>query len=838
MSGYTYYQYRDVKVLIAHRLFKMDGWTVYGYYADNSDPYTDYYDPAYWNGIATKNGYTLVVDHSTAQEERRHTYKVQADYSPEIAEKIRKLEKMTTANGASEAEEATAKAAISKLMEKQTAGEVTKEDYTPGHMANPPRCNWHIEKDGIIYDKGTGILKFSDVPDITNEGKLKAWQDFNNQTKEEYINKYITTYTNRWNATKEEAAKQAEYSYKRDQETYALLDQFNILINRFNTVAGGMVGNSGEDGYTYQNKKITKYRKVYKVQETNSGSFKAGQCFILKHSFNYARHAGTVYRFMQFGENSITGQRVSLKSNKTLTGLANSQNRFGHFRSDEAPAPEYPERDREKFLKWIESGSIAWCEVVEVQEPYEVDKCIKVDANGNEYKPTKAAKKAPEETANAAPAPAEIQYIITPDTDTRDNSSLYVVTLAERVSRDKFEEIRKYISSIGGYYSRFKRGFIFREDPTEALTGEAPEGSTPEEAAPENPTPEEAAPDEVTTKAPATDEAPKEEPAPEEVKTIPLDAPEKPKKTVYGYTGGCSEFFTPEEIQNLVEGQQLHKGEKWEHAAYFTTTYKDNIKFVYSIHIGDQENMRPGSNANFCGFIYSGKYYTDFKAITAEIEDDINTELLTLIPTEEAASRNAVDLDKYELEKIENYKTYDFKREALRHFIDDTTPELFIYSNLYRHNGYITQEDAINYLIDPLEVIAKFVTAYKKSHRVQIYEEFIKYNKIVTEYNRILLDKNDPAHMLKAIREATKDGDEKTYKILLTNGNTVQVEAYAVRNLAYCNYISSYNVKSTYKQYLNKDERGREEDIKPEDIVNIMHGFKTLYQAATSRNAA
>ena len=58
----TYYEYEKVKVKIAHRLFNMDGWTVYGWHNDNSDPMTDYYDPAYWDGIAEKNGYRLVVD--------------------------------------------------------------------------------------------------------------------------------------------------------------------------------------------------------------------------------------------------------------------------------------------------------------------------------------------------------------------------------------------------------------------------------------------------------------------------------------------------------------------------------------------------------------------------------------------------------------------------------------------------------------------------------------------------------------------------------------------------------------------------------------------------------
>ena len=64
----NYWEYRDVKVLIAERLMTMDGWKVYGYYADNSDPMTDYFDPACWEGIAEKNGYVLCVDVFGASE--------------------------------------------------------------------------------------------------------------------------------------------------------------------------------------------------------------------------------------------------------------------------------------------------------------------------------------------------------------------------------------------------------------------------------------------------------------------------------------------------------------------------------------------------------------------------------------------------------------------------------------------------------------------------------------------------------------------------------------------------------------------------------------------------
>lgn len=38
----NYYDYREVKVMIAHKLMNMEGWKVYGYKEDRSDSMTDY----------------------------------------------------------------------------------------------------------------------------------------------------------------------------------------------------------------------------------------------------------------------------------------------------------------------------------------------------------------------------------------------------------------------------------------------------------------------------------------------------------------------------------------------------------------------------------------------------------------------------------------------------------------------------------------------------------------------------------------------------------------------------------------------------------------------------
>lgn len=105
----NYYDMRDGKVKISHELMNR-GWNVYGYHADESDSMTDYFSPAYWGGIAEKNGFILVVDNNQDTKEQEITkYNPKGNLSLEDREKISKLEVMTTERGATAGEEENAK---------------------------------------------------------------------------------------------------------------------------------------------------------------------------------------------------------------------------------------------------------------------------------------------------------------------------------------------------------------------------------------------------------------------------------------------------------------------------------------------------------------------------------------------------------------------------------------------------------------------------------------------------------------------------------------------------------------------------------------------------------
>ena len=459
----NYYDYREVKVMIAHKLMAIDGWKVYGYKEDRSDSMTDYWDPADWSGIAEKNGYILCVDVYGAagpQEIRKYNYDG-FTYDRSITEKIKKLEAMTVERGASEEEAASAKKSIEKLMKKAEESAENREKYivvgmVPGHMAHPPKMNWHIEKDGIIIAKGNGILKYAHIWKYYSYNCDAEWLVEYKADKKAYADKHTQDIMRRgYYDSEEDARKSTERHIEDLEEDIKLIDKFEVFINKIDTTCGGLIGEG--DGVIYEKVTVTEYKTENKVVEDASGSIKEGQLFILKSNFNYGRYKGYTYRIHETtyedGQKRYYAYKLNGKKTKECTGQANQANYWYIY-------------DTEKFLKWFSQGAIAWCHIKEVKTPYEVEKIVK--------KTIKAEKKNTASTTAETAQTKEMNveaytYDVSEDTDTRTGEKIYLVKVAEKLSREEYMAVNKYIKSLGGYYSRFKHSFLFKENPAEKL---------------------------------------------------------------------------------------------------------------------------------------------------------------------------------------------------------------------------------------------------------------------------------------------------------------------------------------------------------------------------------
>ncbi len=457
----NYYDYREVKVMIARKLMTMEGWNVYGYHKDESDLMTDYWSPADWDGVAEKNGYVLCVNvYGAAQPQEIKQYNhLESTYDYSITEKIKKLESMTIERGASEAEEASAKVMIERLQRKEEDARENADKYTvvgiiPGHMAHPPKMNWHIEKDGMIIAKGNGILKYASIWSYYNRGmeNIEAYK----KDKTAYAEK--NTKELLWRGyydNEEDARKSTERHIKELEEDIKLINQFEAFINKIDTTCGGLLGDG--DGTIYEKVTITEYKKEYKVIEDMVGSIKEGQCFTLKSNFNYGRFKGYTYRIHETiyddGQKRYYAYKLNGKKTKECTGQANQSNHWWIF-------------DTEKFLKWFEQGAIAWCHIEEVKTPYEVEKVVKKTIKAQKKDDTTTIVEATQTEETDANA---YTYKVSEDTDTRTGEKIFLVKVAEKLSRKEYIVVNNYMKSLGSYYSKFKHAFLFKENPTEKL---------------------------------------------------------------------------------------------------------------------------------------------------------------------------------------------------------------------------------------------------------------------------------------------------------------------------------------------------------------------------------
>jgi hypothetical protein len=112
----NYYKKQEAKVKLANILAE-HGFTIYGFTEDRSDSMTDLWLPAHWDGVAERDGFVVVVD----------VYR--AEYS-----------------------------GGRKRLRYENGRHIPYIEPWPTYQANPPRTNWHVEKDGVILAKGNGLV--------------------------------------------------------------------------------------------------------------------------------------------------------------------------------------------------------------------------------------------------------------------------------------------------------------------------------------------------------------------------------------------------------------------------------------------------------------------------------------------------------------------------------------------------------------------------------------------------------------------------------------------------------------------------------------------------------
>ncbi|MEG0994969.1 MAG: hypothetical protein RSE91_03280, partial [Bacilli bacterium] len=259
----NYYVKREAKVRIAEELTKR-GWKIFGFKDDESDLMTDFYSPAYWDGIATKNGYTLVIDtkgSNTSGERKKVRWNPNyITINNKDQKRIENLKDVTVLRGATPGEEENAKNMITKIQSKYNNEGVSQYETIelyPSYMGNSKGCIWHIEKDGSLIDRGNKLTIFSKVPEsyIYDIIKMKYKESYKFYNSWEY---------NEETGYNEEVRKERKLS----EEEEKAIKEFKAFILRLERAVTGMnscgdgTKETEEEGLKQQNKKS--FKKVTK----------------------------------------------------------------------------------------------------------------------------------------------------------------------------------------------------------------------------------------------------------------------------------------------------------------------------------------------------------------------------------------------------------------------------------------------------------------------------------------------------------------------------------------------------------------------------------------------
>jgi len=434
-----YYGDKQRSLVVISGVLSNQGWKIYGFNEDQSDSMRDYYHPASWDGIAVKNGFILVVDVT-------HSGTIGGDfiresYDPKIAKRITKLQALADNHAASQGERDNALAMIEKF-DKELVKTVTIKGSSPAinYQANPGNSKWHIEKDGAIIAKGTGVFGFSNV-DLWRK-KIVPYAVYENND----INDYY------WQTKKEDWGKVYKDSVDSNIEQATLLNKLFNLINKWNKLTQINIGEG--QGERLVKKTVTK-KTVYFIQQDSNTKTQYVRVGDKWRRFG-GLEKGLIYKISDDGK-SI--RKLTRKWEKFDDGNFNTykrepnkstKNKFVHFSQED-----------------VDNGDVVYVELVEKIKIFSEEVFVKMTTK----KVRKTAKNEKTSTKKVVDSKSlDFETMIENGNiedfeHSKTKEILKVLKLEEKLSKVDFKSFLQYIKENNiGYYSKFAKGFILSEE--------------------------------------------------------------------------------------------------------------------------------------------------------------------------------------------------------------------------------------------------------------------------------------------------------------------------------------------------------------------------------------
>lgn len=406
---------------------------------------TDYFDPARWDGIAVKNGYILVVD--CYRSGTIGGSFIHQSYDSKIQKKLQKLYALRDNHAASEGEKANAQTIIDSLSQKVVT-EIMFDSGLPEvtYQNNPANSKWHIERDGKIIDKGTGVFSFNRI-NRYQHGKENY--EYKNRDDNRHLYRCIEWY---------DTDEKWDEHYKNDilparQEAIKLLDKYDALLNKWDSHVVIKLGDGEDNGVLVQ--KTVEKKNIYYVPEISdipTEYVQLGKGWIKKCGLEQYK----VYKRIEKSYFKLTPNRITLKDGTWV----------------EAYKP-IPNKSTKPTSTWIDEkdfaeGHVVYVNLVQKEEVRE--EIVWVRESKTQPKPTaKQNSKAPKEIAIVESTDDKFSKLIENShvkdfEHTRTGEMLKVLVVTEDLGKEGFIEFNKYMIKSGkGYYSRPAQGWILKD---------------------------------------------------------------------------------------------------------------------------------------------------------------------------------------------------------------------------------------------------------------------------------------------------------------------------------------------------------------------------------------
>jgi len=433
-----YYGDKQTSLVNISSVLSHQDWKIYGFNEDQSDSQSDYFHPATWDGIAVKNGFVLVI-----WDNRGGTIGgdfIRESYDPKIAKRITKLQALADNHAASKGERDNALAMIEKF-DKELVKTVTIKGSSPAitYQGNPGNSKWHIEKDGAIIAKGTGVFGFSDV-DLWRK-KTVTYTKYEDNDIDDYY----------WNIKKEDWERVYKDRIDSNTESAALLNKLFNLINKWNKLTQIKIGEDQEERLV---KKTVTKKTIFFIQKDSSSKTQ------------YVRVGDKWKRFGGLEKGLIYKISDDGKSIKKLTRNWEDfeDGNFYTYKKEpnKSTKPKYVHFSQED----ADNGDVVFVELVEKSKVFSEEVFVKITTKKTR-KPTKSSttKKEVVDNKNLDFETMIENGNIEDFEHSKTKEILKVLKLEEKLSKDDFKAFLQYIKlNSVGYYSKFAKGFILSEE--------------------------------------------------------------------------------------------------------------------------------------------------------------------------------------------------------------------------------------------------------------------------------------------------------------------------------------------------------------------------------------